>query len=179
MQKEIYLRDLQSSDAAALYTMCLDDDLQKSGFSCYASPEDALSAINAWNAVTDNSLFSKAIIETATDKMIGIISLGDMNRYRGYYELEYAISSESRNKGYATQTLHDMLALAFQKYKAEVVAAWVRSHNKASVHVLEKCGFILEGRLRKHARDKSDTLCYSMTLEDWSSAHLISGLDIV
>ena len=60
-----------------------------------------------------------------------------MNRYDGYMEMEYAI------------------------------AAWVRSHNKESIRVLEKCSFTFEGRLRKHARNKSDTLCYSILREEW------------
>ena len=90
-----------------------------------------------------------------------------MNRYQGYYELEYALLLESRNKGYATQAVHYMIEFAFKKYNAEVVAAWVHSHNQASIRVLEKCGFIFEGRLRKHARDRSDTMCYSITLDDW------------
>lgn len=40
-------------------------------------------------------------------------------------------------------------------------------HNKESIRVLEKCSFTFEGRLRKHARDKSDTLCYSVLREEW------------
>lgn len=167
MEKVIYFRDLQSDDAESLYTLCLDEGLRRSGISYYDSVDDALSVISIWNSVLDNSIICKAIIETATNKMIGIIILADMNRYQGYYELEYALLLESRNKGYATQAVHYMIEFAFKKYNAEVVAAWVRSHNQASIRVLEKCGFIFEGRLRKHARDRSDTMCYSITLDDW------------
>ncbi len=60
-----------------------------------------------------------------------------------------------------------MLEHGFYEMNASVIAAWVRSHNESSVHVLEKCSFVLEGRLRKHARDKSDTLCYSILKEEW------------
>ena len=93
-----------------------------------------------------------------------------MNRYNGYKELEYKISSNYQNQGYATEALKRMLAYAFDELELSVVAAWVRSHNKRSVRVLEKCGFIHEGTLRKHARDKSDTLCYSMLKEDWNTS---------
>ncbi len=169
MQNKIYLRDFQTDDAMALYSIYTDENLRKSGLTYYRRVEDALAAINTWRHITDNSLFNKAIIEKMTENMIGLISLGDMNRYRGYYEIEYAISSEHRNRGYATQALQEMLLFAFEECKAEVVAAWVRSHNEPSVRVLEKCGFVFEGKLRKHARDKSDTLCYSITSDDWSS----------
>lgn len=37
------------------------------------------------------------------------------------------------------------------------------------IRVLEKCSFTFEGRLRKRARDKSDTLCYSILRENCES----------
>ncbi len=60
-----------------------------------------------------------------------------------------------------------MLQYAFSERDISVVAAWVRAFNKESAHVLEKCHFTCEGTLRKHARDKGDTLCYSILKEEW------------
>ena len=69
-------------------------------------------------------------------------------------------------------SLYEMcLDYGFGEQHASVIAAWVRSHNKASARVLEKCAFTFEGRLRRHARDKSDTLCYSILKEDWLALH--------
>ncbi len=167
MEKKIYLRDVNSNDSSALFSMCTDVELRKNGFFYFENTDDAKNTIHLWQSNKDT--VSKAIVESATGEMVGIVCLGDMNRYRGYYELEYAISAKSRNKGYATQALREILPIAFEKRHAEVVAAWVRSHNTASVRVLEKCGFVFEGKLRNHARDKSDTLCYSITSEDWES----------
>ena len=45
-------------------------------------------------------------------------------------------------------------------------------HNKESVRVLEKCHFTYEGTLRKHARDRGDTLCYSILKEEWMEHRL-------
>ena len=60
-----------------------------------------------------------------------------------------------------------MLEYMFSERDTEVAAAWVRSFNKESVRVLEKCHFTYEGTLRKHARDRGDTLCYSILKEEW------------
>ena len=107
-----------------------------------------------------------------------------MNRYDGYMEMEYAIAAEYRNKGYATQAVKQMLDYGFKEMNLSVIAAWVRSHNWKSIQediralptvkdyndkyesmrVLEKCSFTLEGKLRKHARDKNDTICYSILI---------------
>nr|WP_304972033.1 GNAT family protein [uncultured Schaedlerella sp.] len=107
------------------------------------------------------------IADKRNDNLIGFISLGGMNRYDGYMEMEYAVAARYRNKGCAMQAVKKMLEYGFKEMNLSAIAAWVRSHNKASIIVLEKCSFTLEGRLRKHARDQSDTLCYSILREEW------------
>ncbi len=134
----------------------------------YESIREAEDSILWWqkDAKTGASV-SKAIVDAQSGKIAGMICLGDMNRYPGYYELEYAVSPRFRQKSYASKAVREKLKVAFETMQAEVVAAWVRSHNTASMCVLEKCGFVPEGRLRRHGRDKSDTCCYSVIKEDY------------
>lgn len=159
----LLLKDWQEADAPALYQMCRDEMLRRSGVAFFESVHDAEEAIRFW---AKNNRF-KAIIHRKSGELIGFISLGDMNRYEGYVELEYAIAADFRNRGYATEAVMRMVDYGFSELDLEVIAAWVRSHNTESVRVLEKCAFTLEGRLRKHARDQSDTLCYSILKEEW------------
>ena len=161
--KDLIFRNWHESDADALYKMCLDEDIKRSGICCFDSVESSLEVIREWS--TDHDF--KAVVCKANNELCGLVILGDMNRYDGYMELEYAISLEYRRRGYATQTVNKMLDYGFGEQGAAVIAAWVRSHNVASAHLLEKCGFVLEGRLRRHARDKSDTLCYSVLRDEW------------
>ena len=162
--KDLILRNWQERDAKALYEMCLDDNLRKSGVGFYNSIIDSQNIINYWK---NNSGFK--VITNKNDIFIGFISLSDMSRYAGYMELEYAVDVKYRNNGYATQAVKMMLDHGFKEMNLSVVAAWVRSHNEESTRVLEKCSFTFEGRLRKHARDKSDTLCYSILREEWEN----------
>ena len=166
--EHLILRNWQESDALALYQMCRDKTLRRSGVAYFESIQDAEEAIGFW---AKDSHF-KAIIHRENGKLIGFISLGDMNRYEGYVELEYAIAVEYRNRGYATEAVKCMVDYGFSEMELSVIAAWVRSHNHESVRVLEKCAFTFEGRLRKHARDRSDTLCYSMLREEWEDKHM-------
>ncbi len=161
--KDLILRNWRDSDAKALYEMCLDEALRKSGIDFYNSITDSQSAIQCW--MNDSGF--KVIADKRNDNFIGFISLGGMNRYDGYMEIEYAIAAPYRNNSYAIQTVKRMLEYGFKEMNLSVIAAWVRSHNRASISVLDKCSFTFEGRLRKHARDKSDTLCYSILKEDW------------
>ena len=163
--KDLILRNWQDSDAKALYEMCLDETLRKSGIDFYNSITDSRNTIQCWK----NDKGFKVIADKRNDNFIGFISLGGMNRYDGYMEIEYAIAPRYRNNGYAMQAVQRMLDYGFKEMNLSAVAAWVRSHNKESIRVLEKCSFTFEGRLRKHARDQSDTLCYSILREEWES----------
>ena len=159
----LILRDWQITDAPTLYRICQNEALRRSGVTIFHSVREAEEAIRF--QAKENCF--KAIIHRKSEEVIGFISLGDMNRYEGYVELEYAIAADFRNKGYATEAVKSMVDYGFSELGLTVIAAWVRSHNAESVRVLEKCAFTLEGRLRKHARDRSDTLCYSMLREEW------------
>lgn len=163
--ENIILRSWRESDAEALYEMCLDDALRKSGIGFYDSIADSLNAVRCW----ENNRGFKVIADGKDSIFIGFISLSDMGRYNGYMEMEYAVADGYRNRGYATQAVKSMLGCGFGEMNLSAVAAWVRSHNKESARVLEKCSFTFEGRLRKHARDKSDTLCYSVLREEWEN----------
>ncbi len=161
--KDLILRTWQESDSNSLFELCQDAEMEKNGISYFDSKEECLELVRVWA----KDIGFQAIISKENSELIGFISLGDMNRYEGYLELEYGIGAKYRNKGYATQAIKCMLEYGFYELKASVIAAWVRLHNEGSAHVLEKCSFNLEGRLRRHARDKSDTLCYSILKEEW------------
>lgn len=160
--KRLILRDWKESDASDFYEMCLDDDLIKSGIHSFSSLEESCNIVRG--RINDSNF---KVITDKENNFLGFISLVDMNRYDGYMELEYAIAAKHRNRGYATQAVKCMTEYGFRDLNLLAIAAWVRSHNEGSIRVLEKCSFTFEGRLRKHARDKSDTLCYSMLKEEW------------
>ncbi len=161
--KRLLLRCWQDDDAEELYKICLDPRLRLSGVSSYRNIEESRSAICSWKKNPE----MRAVIHKDEHRLIGFILFGDMNRYAQYKELEYAVAANYRNKGYATETLMAMLEYMFSERDTEVAAAWVRSFNKECVRVLEKCHFTYEGTLRKHARDRGDTLCYSILKEEW------------
>ncbi len=147
--------------------MCLDLTLWENGIHAYGSVTESLASIRSRNG----SDGFKVITDEEAQCFIGFISLSDMNRYDGYMEMEYAIAAEYRNKGYGTQAVKAMLDYGFTDMNLQVIAAWVRSHNLVSARILETCGFTLEGRLRRHARDRSDTLCYSILKDEWERIH--------
>ena len=80
----------------------------------------------------------------------------------------YLLARDSWGLGYATETLYAMSDLA---RSLDVVRLYAICHldNRASQRVLEKCGFLREGILRRHttfpnlAPERTDVVCYAKT----------------
>lgn len=163
--ERLIFRSWQLNDAQALYEICLDPQLRRSGIGFYDTLDECARAICRW----ESGKGMKALVRQADRRLIGWISLGDMNRYSRYNELEFAVAADCRGQGYASEAVRRMLDFGFLELELSVIAAWVRAFNEDSVRVLEKCAFSYEGRLRRHARDQDDTLCYSILREEWEA----------
>ena len=81
---------------------------------------------------------------------IGNIKLGPINNIHKYAEISYIIGNlEFQNQGFATQAINKILILAKTKFKLRKIIAGVYSLNHASIKVLKKNNFKLEGILTK------------------------------
>jgi len=83
----------------------------------------------------------------------------------------YVFAMDAWGRGYATEALTAMVDLARTLDVLRLFALCHADH-RASARVLEKCGFSLEGTLRRYAEfpnlrpgDPQDVLCYSTILE--------------
>ena len=161
--RRLRIREWQPSDAPALYDIFQDQEIRQSGICFCSSIEECQRIIKKWTEKNE----MKAICRKEDNCLIGLIGLNDMGRYEQYKELEYAIAADYRRNGYGAEAVRGMLDFGFRKLDLSVIAAWVHAANIKSARVLEKCGFTLEGRLRRHGRDRGDTLCYSILSEEF------------
>ena len=65
----------------------------------------------------------------------------------GIAEIGYGISEKYQNYGYATEAVKAVLEWAFSNPNVTAVEAETDSENVASKRVLEKCGFIVNGKI--------------------------------
>ena len=107
--KRLMLRRWSEHDAQALYQLCLDPELRRSGIHWYESEEESGRILRHWK---DNPEV-RAIVRREDQQLIGLISLENMNRYPQYKELEYAIAAQERGNGYAVEAVEAMLRYAF------------------------------------------------------------------
>ncbi len=111
-----------------------------------------------------------AIMKNEDSHVIGIISISvDWVNHIG--EIGYWIGVEYWGKGYVSEAVKLILEYAFKYLNLVKVYAHVVSGNKASARVLEKNGFKLVGKYRKHLHIPNegykDVLVYDLLREEY------------
>jgi len=84
------------------------------------------------------------------DKLVGNITLRNINRRMLTAEIGYGIALEARGKGFATAAVRLVTRRAFTETPLRKLIAYVHEENVASRRVLEKAGYTAEGLLREH-----------------------------
>ena len=84
------------------------------------------------------------------DKIIGCVSLMDINPRAKRAELGYWVAREYWKQGIATEAAKAMLDFGFNKLGLHSIVARYFDINPASGRVMEKCGMTYVGTIREH-----------------------------
>ncbi len=108
----------------------------------YASAEEAREAIEFLISRYDSvdGPFVYPIITNDISKNIGYVQLCQIDD--GAWEIGYHIAKEFTGQGYATEAVKAFLPVIAEKLNIKQVYGICLAENTASVHVLEKCGFV-------------------------------------
>lgn len=109
-------------------------------------------------------------IRNSEDILIGAVGVNDFP-FGSFHraEVEFWLAKAYRGHGVMTNALRAFVQYAFENFEIVRLVAHTLYFNTASIRVLEKNGFILEGRLRKHTRTREgrfDTFIYGLLKED-------------
>jgi RimJ/RimL family protein N-acetyltransferase len=103
--------------------------------------------------------------------VIGDIALQDIDWKNRSCSLGYGLTKlEYRSKGYTTDAAKTILRYGFYNLGFERITSSTLEHNIGSQRVLEKCGFVLEGRERKaryFAQKRYDRLIYGLLRDEY------------
>ncbi len=114
-----------------------------------------------------------AIIENGSGSLAGLIGIHNIDHKNGKAEMGYFLWKDYWGRGYATEAVELALGYCFEWLGLRKVYAHVFEPNAASAKVLEKNGFTLTGRWRKHTYvpDEGfvDVLCYDLMREEWEN----------
>jgi RimJ/RimL family protein N-acetyltransferase len=76
-----------------------------------------------------------------------------------YYEIGYWCRTSLAGRGYTTEAVKALMRHAFRARDVHRIEIRCDPRNRASARVIEKCGLVKEGRLRKIVRDRRGRLC--------------------
>ena len=102
--------------------------------------------------------------------LIGEVRLKNLRWFNRKAELSIIVHKEQQGQGYGKEVLEYLIDYAFNKMNLHRLEAEALEFNEASVMMLEKIGFHLEGRLReaKYHNDKYwDILRYGLLKSEY------------
>lgn len=105
-----------------------------------------------------NDYYQWAIYIKEDNIVIGSISIMNIDEINSNCEVGYCIGKKYWNKGLTTEAFNAILKIGFEKIGFERIYARHNVENIASGKVMEKCGLMYEGTLRKILRNSSGKL---------------------
>lgn len=123
--------------------------------------DEAQACIDVWKEYEE--LYPLVLQQSNT--LIGVVGLVDVNRYKGYKELEVHLCQGYSDMAYTTEAHRLILDYGFNQSDLLVAFSLCRPEEDDLKEVLESVGFTYEGTLRKFGRDMTDRLRYSIVKE--------------
>lgn len=135
---------------------------------------------DTWDALFDRQVARhadgacwKGVAVLPDGRIAGFFNLNEI--VRGPFQNAYAgwsVNAEVAGRGYATQGVAALLAVAFERLGLHRVQANIVPRNVRSVGVAERCGFRREGVALRYLRIAGvweDHAMYAITAEEWTA----------
>nr|WP_231700820.1 GNAT family protein [Arthrobacter sp. zg-Y750] len=166
----VTLRDIQPGDLDAVHAFTSDPTVTQWsiwGPNTLAETRAFIAAAAAEAGQPGRTLFTLAVV--VEDRLVGTAGVWVKSAADSTGELGYTLHQDMWGRGIGTETAGLLLAHAFGPMGLERVEATCHPENTGSVRVLEKNGFVFEGRLRAHKKvngTRRDSLLFAALLSD-------------
>lgn len=169
----VRLEPLALSHEEGLRLAAADGELWKLRVTSVPEPQDTRAYIETALATRDR--FAFAVVEEATDKVLGCTSFHDILPAVKRVEIGYTWYRQSVQRSHVNTTCKLLLLQhAFDTLGCNVVGWRTDNYNFASQRAIERLGAKKDGVIRGHAlrRDGTirDTVMYSMRAGEWPEA---------
>lgn len=146
--ENLNLRKMQPSDAADLFEMRSDPRMHE-----YTDtlPDRSMDETTAYIAkmldgVAKNQWIIWTIEHKASNKVIGSVSIWNIDAETMCAELGYGIAPEYQGRGFMKEALLEAAEYGLASMKLKRLDAYTEETNICSLKLLEKCGFIETGK---------------------------------
>lgn len=120
------------------------------------------------------SSMSWAITPIGSYKVIGSIELWSTGIGSPAGEIGFALNPVYQHQGIMSEALHILLDYCFLKWQITRIQAVIVVDNQASIKLIERLGFIREGRLRAQVQTQhyqGDSYIYSILPHEWQGTN--------
>jgi RimJ/RimL family protein N-acetyltransferase len=153
--ENLILRPLALSDAPEVQRLAGDAAIASTTLNVPHPYEDGMA--EAWitssqQKIADGTLVNFAIARKTDSRLVGCISLIDIDPSHCHAELGYWVGKPYWNNGYCTEAVRAMIRYGFEDLRLNRICAWHFTRNPASGRVMQKAGMLYEGRQRQHVR---------------------------
>lgn len=170
--EQIRLRGFRNDDMDGLYALYSDPAVTRYwSFPAWTRREQAASLLqHAIESRSADTILCWAIADAGHDRLIGSLTLFNINRDQGRADIGYALQSAEWGKGYAKQALSLAINHAFDALALRRVEADIDPRNTASCKLVEGLGFRHEGLLRERwlvDAALQDSAIYGLLAREW------------
>jgi len=172
MNDPIYLRALETSDLERCHKWHNDRTLYETlvGYFHFISQGTEQAWLDGRRAFLANEI-NLAICIKGSDEHVGNIYLREIDWISRCARLGIFIGdSKERSKGYGQSAIRQLLSYAFTDLGLKRIYLDVLADNRAAIHVYEKFGFRVEGRLKNHVFKQGgwkDLIVMGLCAEDY------------
>lgn len=175
--ERVLLRGVRRDDLMRLWEFNNDPEVEIAGGGDPPMPQslERLEGEFDENAKKGGRDGTSFVIE-ADGRVIGQCGLYGFNDYRGVvHRCDLGISIGDKDywgKGYGREAIGLLVDYAFTHWNVQRVGLQVMATNERAIRSYRACGFIEEGRLRRHSWSNGnyvDSVCMSILREEWEA----------
>jgi RimJ/RimL family protein N-acetyltransferase len=145
----IAFRQIEAADIPAWYAYLSIPEAVHHTSWAIDSPADLEPAMAAYHSADEASPIRFALSTHAGGPLIGTAGFHSISVPHRTAEIAYDFAPEYWGRGLATACCNALAAWGFAQRGYVRIQATALDTNAASVRVLEKCGFVLEGKMRR------------------------------
>jgi ribosomal-protein-alanine N-acetyltransferase len=170
--ERLILRRMTEADAEEVFRMRRDETLlQFIQRPVAKSLDDALELIRMVDrGIQSNQSINWGITLKEENKVIGVAGIVRTTPEHHRAEIGYLLAGEHQKKGIISEALKEILAYGFLKMNLHLIEAVTDPRNTASISVLKKLGFTMDGHFREHTLHEGkfwDSMHFSLLAKDF------------
>lgn len=147
----LILRQIGTDQRDPLFEILSDPEVARYDyFEPLSSVDEAVRFIRRYHEELDDmEEITWGLYQKETDELIGTCCLGDFCDEARRAEIGYALNRRFWNRGFATEAVKAVIAFGFKSMDLNRIETTITPGNDASVKVLKKLDFTLEGIVRE------------------------------